>query len=105
MVKHAREGCDRLPHGPSIAIPRSLWKRWWKILGNELVWSGTRSPDGRETQVEDREEKTGSDPELEAHRKKRLLKASDEASAEAPEEEKGEDKGDVELHRKTKLTK
>jgi hypothetical protein len=55
--------------------------------------------------VEDREEKTGSDPELEAHRKKRLLKASDEASAEAPEEEKGEDKGDVELHRKTKLTK
>lgn len=48
--------------------------------------------------MEDRDEKAGSDPEVEAHRPIKLPagpKAADEASDEAA----GEDEPDVELHR------
>jgi hypothetical protein len=56
--------------------------------------------------VEERDEKTATDPEvdkgpkdgeIEAHKKNKLIKATDEASDEGSD--------DVELHRKNKLTK
>ena len=52
--------------------------------------------------MEDRDEKAGSDPEIEAHgRKGPRIKATDEAK---PSESTQEEEADVELHKK-KLTK
>jgi hypothetical protein len=48
--------------------------------------------------VEDRDEKTGSDPEIEAHRR-RMAKANEEPSSEESDESV-EAEDDVELHRK-----
>jgi hypothetical protein len=57
--------------------------------------------------VEDRDEKTGTDPEIEAHRRGgKAAKATEEAPKEdETSEASGGDESDVELHRKTKLTK
>jgi hypothetical protein len=66
--------------------------------------------------VEDRDEKTGTDPEIEAHRRRIKLKATDEGpvedsdddveahrtttAARATDEPGSDDSDDVELHRK-----
>jgi hypothetical protein len=57
--------------------------------------------------VEDRDEKTGSDPEIEAHRRGRGPRATDEApeGAAATGETTDEDEPDVELHKFKKSTK
>ena len=52
--------------------------------------------------MEDRDEKTGTDPEIEAHRRKKVLKANEEPTPE--ESAKDEDEKDVELHRTTTTT-
>lgn len=69
--------------------------------------------------MEDRDEKTGSDPEIESHRWKKGMKATDEAPAQdsdedveahrtttaarATDEPGSDDSDDVELHRKKTL--
>lgn len=67
--------------------------------------------------MEDRDEKTGTDPEIEAHRRKPpVVRASDEESGDdveahkkpklkATDEPGSDDSDDVELHRKNKLVK
>jgi hypothetical protein len=52
--------------------------------------------------VEDRDEKTGTDPEIEAHRRKKVLKANEEPTPE--DSAKDEDEKDVELHTTTTRT-
>jgi hypothetical protein len=49
--------------------------------------------------VEERDEKKGSDPDIEAHRRPAKLKANEEAPKEAESGEAGSE-DDVELHRR-----
>jgi hypothetical protein len=115
MAEDAAEGCERLPHVASIAIPGAIWKIRRKKRVSDPVWWRNRSPGRKESVVEDRDEKTGTDPEIEAHRRKHVVRASDEDSGEDVEahkkpklkatDEPETESDDVELHRKSKLVK
>jgi hypothetical protein len=79
---------------PSITIPGPIWKIRRKKPANDPVWWKTRSPERKESHVEDRDEKTGTDPEIETHRKRGPLPRTNE---EAPVEDSDED---VEAHKR-----